>query len=294
MNRGEPAHNDGTLGGMKIAFLGTGRMGTELARHLLKNHELTVWNRTAERAQPLVDAGATLADSPTAAVEDAEVIITSLFGPDDIRERVIETNLIPDGVTWIDTTTVSPDAAREFAAAVDSYVHAPVVGSLGPAREGKLGVYVGTPDDDRRELAMTIAEHWADENKLIGVESAATAAIGKLLANLALAVTAEGVLEALHLGESEGLDSEVILEMLDITGLAFMKNMKGPFITGERNTTPGDFTVDALCKDAKLMEMTANKPLPAVAAAIERFEEQQAMGHGDQDFSSIFVFRNKG
>ncbi|GAA1473585.1 hypothetical protein GCM10009604_17430 [Corynebacterium aurimucosum] len=108
MNRGEPAHNDGTLGGMKIAFLGTGRMGTELARHLLKNHELTVWNRTAERAQPLVDAGATLADSPTAAVEGAEVIITSLFGPDDIRERVIDTNLIPEGVTWIDTTTVSP------------------------------------------------------------------------------------------------------------------------------------------------------------------------------------------
>ena len=105
---------------MKIAFLGTGRMGTELARHLLDHHELTVWNRTAERAQPLVDAGATRADSPTAAVEGAEVVITSLFGPDDIREVVIDTNLIPAGVTWIDTTTVSPDAAREFAALLHS------------------------------------------------------------------------------------------------------------------------------------------------------------------------------
>nr|WP_249027927.1 hypothetical protein [Corynebacterium camporealensis] len=66
-----------------------------------------------------------------------------------------------------------------------------------------------------------------------------------------------------------------------------MKNMKGPFVTGERNTDPGDFTVDALCKDSKLMERTSTKPLPAVAAAIERFEEQQEMGHGDQDFSSI-------
>ena len=79
MNRGEPAHNDGTLGGMKIAFLGTGRMGTELARHLLKNHELTVWNRTAERAQPLVDAGATLADSPTAAGHEAATVWKVLF-----------------------------------------------------------------------------------------------------------------------------------------------------------------------------------------------------------------------
>ena len=86
----------------------------------------------------------------------------------------------------------------------------------------------------------------------------------------------------------------VVLQMLDITGLSFIANMKAPFITGERNTDPGDFTVDALAKDAKLMEMTSTKPLPALTAAIGRFEEMQAMGHGDQDFSSIFVFRNKG
>ncbi|WP_299140713.1 NAD(P)-dependent oxidoreductase [uncultured Corynebacterium sp.] len=282
---------------MRIAFLGTGRMGTELARRLLNEQdgiELTVWNRTAERAQPLVEEGAELATSPTEAVANAEVIITSLFGPDDVREVVIEPQLIPAGVTWIDTTTVSPNDAREFAAAVETYVHAPVVGTLGPAREGKLGVYVGTPDDARREQAMSLAESWAGEDKLIGVEAAATAAIGKLLANLALAVTAEGLLEALQLGESEGLDSEVVLQMLDITGLSFIANMKAPFITGERNTDPGDFTVDALAKDAKLMEMTSTKPLPALTAAIGRFEEMQAMGHGDQDFSSIFVFRNKG
>ncbi|MGO2877329.1 MAG: NAD(P)-dependent oxidoreductase, partial [Corynebacterium casei] len=224
---------------MKIAFLGTGRMGSELACHVMKSHDVTVWNRTAERAQPLVDEGATLADSPTAAVEGAEVVITSLFGPDDIRELVIGQDLIPAGITWIDTTTVSPEAAREFADAVESYVHAPVVGSLIPARNGELGVYVGTPDDARREVALDIARPWAGENKLIGVDSAAKAATGKLLANLALSVTAQGVLEALNLGESEGLAQEEVLKMLDITGLAFMKNMKAPFILGERDTAPG-------------------------------------------------------
>lgn len=276
---------------MKIAFLGTGRMGSELARHVMKSHDVTVWNRTAERAQPLVDEGATLADSPTAAVEGAEVIITSLFGPDDIREVVIGQDLIPAGTTWIDTTTVSPEAAREFADAVDSYVHAPVVGSLIPARNGELGVYVGTPDDARREVALEIARPWAGENKLIGVDSAAKAATGKLLANLALSVTAQGVLEALNLGESEGLAQEEVLKMLDITGLAFMKNMKAPFILGERDTAPGDFTVDALCKDSKLMVDTADQELPAVQAAIKNFERQQELGHGDEDFSSIFVYR---
>lgn len=276
---------------MKIAFLGTGRMGSELARHVMKSHDVTVWNRTAERAQPLVDEGATLADSPTAAVEGAEVIITSLFGPDDIREVVIGQDLIPAGITWIDTTTVSPEAAREFADAVDSYVHAPVVGSLIPARNGELGVYVGTPDDARRDVALDIARPWAGENKLIGVDSAAKAATGKLLANLALSVTAQGVLEALNLGESEGLAQEEVLKMLDITGLAFMKNMKAQFILGERDTAPGDFTVDALCKDSKLMVDTADQELPAVQAAIKNFERQQELGHGDEDFSSIFVYR---
>ncbi|WP_283116840.1 NAD(P)-dependent oxidoreductase [Corynebacterium stationis] len=276
---------------MKIAFLGTGRMGSELALHVMKSHEVTVWNRTPERAQPLVDEGAQLADSPAAAVDGAEVIITSLFGPDDIREVVISQDLIPQGVTWIDTTTVSPEAAREFADAVDSYVHAPVVGSLIPARNGELGVYVGTPDDARREVALEIARPWAGENKLIGVDSAAKAATGKLLANLALSVTAQGVLEALSLGEAEGLGEEETLKMLDITGLAFMKNMKAPFILGERETAPGDFTVDALCKDSKLMVDTANQELPAVQAAIKNFERQQELGHGDEDFSSIFVYR---
>lgn len=266
-------------------------MGSELALHVMKSHEVTVWNRTPERAQPLVDEGAQLADSPAAAVDGAEVIITSLFGPDDIREVVISQDLIPQGVTWIDTTTVSPEAAREFADAVDSYVHAPVVGSLIPARNGELGVYVGTPDDARREVALEIARPWAGENKLIGVDSAAKAATGKLLANLALSVTAQGVLEALSLGEAEGLGEEETLKMLDITGLAFMKNMKAPFILGERETAPGDFTVDALCKDSKLMVDTAKQELPAVQAAIKNFERQQELGHGDEDFSSIFVYR---
>ena len=134
-------------------------MGTELARRLLNEQddiEMTVWNRTAERAQPLVEEGAELAATPTDAVANADVIITSLFGPDNVREVIIEPQLIPAGVTWIDTTTVSPNDAREFAAAVETYVHAPVVGTLGPAREGKLGVYVGTPDDARREQALSL------------------------------------------------------------------------------------------------------------------------------------------
>lgn len=279
---------------MNIAFLGTGRMGTELIKRLLNSGEdytVTVWNRTPERAAEAVAAGAVQADSLADAVRGAEVIITSLFGPADVREAIIDSGVVPAGTTWIDTTTVSPADAREFAAACDSYVHAPVVGSLIPARNGALGTYVGTPDEQRRALACDIVKHWADPNKLIPVESAAAAATGKLLANLALSTMAEGVFEALTLGNAEGFADADVLKMLSITGLNFMAEMKGPFIRGERDTAPGDFTVDALCKDSKLMVATAGHPLPAVEAAIARFEAQQAAGHGDEDFSAIFVHR---
>ncbi|MCS6712018.1 NAD(P)-dependent oxidoreductase [Brachybacterium sp. EF45031] len=281
---------------MKIAFLGTGRMGTELARHLLTDHDLTVWNRTAERTRPLVDEGATRAETPREAVADADVIITSLFGPDTVREVVLEPSLVPDGVPWVDATTVSPADADEFARAVPTYVAAPVVGTLGPARNGTLGVYVGTPDDELRQTVMQLVAPWADPDRLRGVTSGSEAATGKLLANLALAVSAQGLREALALGTALGVEPDEILTMLKSTGLDFIAGMKGPFVRGERDTAEGDFTVDALAKDARLMlaAVPDEDRLPAVRAALISFEEQQEQDRGDHDFSVAIVRGPRG
>ncbi|AZA12176.1 3-hydroxyisobutyrate dehydrogenase [Corynebacterium gerontici] len=282
-------------GGMKIAWLGTGRMGTELALHLLKDHEVTVWNRTAAKAQKLLDAGATPANSPAEAVGGADLVVTCLFGPPQIKEVVLDANLIPEGVPWADATTVSPEDAAQFAEAVPTYVATPVVGSLGPAREGKLGVYVGGSDAQARDLVAKVVAPWAAANpeRLKVVDSAAKAATGKLLANLALAVSAQGVLEALHLAASNGVDTPEALEMLDSTGLAFLKNMKAPFVLGERDTEPGDFSVNAIAKDVGLMLRSAQTVLPATAAALESLEMQQDEGRGEHDFSAILVNRNQ-
>ncbi|MFC6317252.1 NAD(P)-dependent oxidoreductase [Corynebacterium gerontici] len=280
---------------MKIAWLGTGRMGTELALHLLKDHEVTVWNRTAAKAQKLLDAGATPANSPAEAVGGADLVVTCLFGPPQIKEVVLDANLIPEGVPWADATTVSPEDAAQFAEAVPTYVATPVVGSLGPAREGKLGVYVGGSDAQARDLVAKVVAPWAAANpeRLKVVDSAAKAATGKLLANLALAVSAQGVLEALHLAASNGVDTPEALEMLDSTGLAFLKNMKAPFVLGERDTEPGDFSVNAIAKDVGLMLRSAQTVLPATAAALESLEMQQDEGRGEHDFSAILVNRNQ-
>ncbi len=276
---------------MKIAFLGTGRMGTELALHLIEDNDVTAWNRTHERTARVHEAGAAVADSSREAVEGADMVVTSLFGPDAVRETVIEPHLIPEGVTWVDTTTVSPADADEFAHAVATYVAVPVVGTLGPARAGTLGVYVGTPDEERRRRVLELVAPWADPDRLRGVDSAAKAATGKLLANLALAVSAQGLREALDLGEACGVAPSETLDMLGATGLAFIAGMKAPFVRGERDTADGDFTVDAIAKDARLMLSTAPEDLPAVRAALGSLEAEQDAGRGNDDFSSILTHR---
>ena len=280
---------------MRIAFLGTGRMGTELALHLLADHDLVVWNRTASRTQRLAEAGAAVAGSAAEAVIGADVVITSLFGPDAVRETVLAPSLIPDGVTWVDTTTVSPADAEEFAAAVPTYVGVPVVGTLGPARAGSLGVYVGTPDDARREQVLDLVASWADPERLRGVGSGREAAVGKLLANLALAVSAQGLREALALGEATGTSAEATLDMLGATGLAFIAGMKGPFVRGERTTEGGDFTAAAIAKDARLMLDTVEgterpgSDLPALRGALASLDAEIDAGHGEDDFSTILL-----
>lgn len=273
---------------MRIAFIGTGRMGTELALHLVDEHDLIVWNRNRNRTSRLAEAGAEVADRPEQAVSGADLVITCLFGPDTVREVVTGPRLIPDGVPWLDATTVSPADAEEFAAAVPTYVATPVLGTLGPARAGKLGVYVGTPDEALRERAVAVVTPWADPERLRPVDTAAKAATGKLLANLALAVSAQGLREALALGSALGVSDDEVLTMLGSTGLAFIATMKAPFVRGERDTATADFTVDAIAKDARLMlDSAPGTELPALRAALQSLAEQQSAGHGSSDFSAI-------
>lgn len=275
---------------MKIALLGIGRMGHELGVHLLQaGHDLTVWNRTPAAAERLRDAGATHADSPEAAVQDADVVMTVLFGPDTVREVVLSGLEIPAEAVWFDVTTVSPEDAREFAdyatAAGVRYVHGPVIGSLAPARAGQLGVLLGGAAEDI-DVVEPLAALWADAERLRRVATPADAATGKLLANLALGITLQGLVEALRLGKANGLDAAAVLDLLKGTGLGVIAGMKGPVITGG---TFGDtqFSADLLAKDARLMLRSTPDPLPAVTAVLQSLTEAQRAGEGDDDIAVI-------
>lgn len=275
---------------MKIALLGIGRMGHELGVHLLQaGHDLTVWNRTPAAAERLRDAGATHADSPEAAVQDADVVMTVLFGPDTVREVVLSGLEVLAEAVWFDVTTVSPEDAREFAdyatAAGVRYVHGPVIGSLAPARAGQLGVLLGGAAEDI-DVVEPLAALWADAERLRRVATPADAATGKLLANLALGITLQGLVEALRLGKANGLDAAAVLDLLKGTGLGVIAGMKGPVIT---DGTFGDtqFSADLLAKDARLMLRSTPDPLPAVTAVLQSLTEAQRAGAGDDDIAVI-------
>jgi 3-hydroxyisobutyrate dehydrogenase len=276
---------------MNIAFLGLGRMGRELVPHLIDSgHHVTVWNRSPEPAEAIGRRGATVAATAADAVSGAEAVISVLFGPDTVREVIVGGDLpFTAGTLWIDITTVSPADATEFAewaaGAGIRYVHSPVIGSLAPARAAALGVLVGGEPEAAREASRLVAL-WADPNKLRMLDTPAKAATGKLVANLALAVSMESLIEALRLGDSGGLSTDDVLNTLAITAAAPIAAMKGATVVSH-NFDDAQFSAAALAKDTRLMLATSQRPLPAVALVSAALERAVESGDGEKDFSVI-------
>jgi 3-hydroxyisobutyrate dehydrogenase len=276
---------------VKIAFIGLGRLGRELVLHLLADgHDVTVWNRTASATQVGAQRGARVAHTAQDAVADAEVVVTTLFGPDAVREVVTDVDLpIPHGALWIDVTSVSPADAESFAAWATErsirFVHSPVVGSIAPARAGALGVILGG-DAEAVAAATPIVSLWAAPERLRVYDSVGKAATAKLVANLALGVAMQALVEALRLGHAGGLSTEEVLGALDGTALAAIRAAKGDVVLDERFADT-QFSANLLHKDAGLMLHTSRTPLPAVTAVFASLEEAIRAGRGEDDFSVI-------
>ncbi|MCL1801338.1 MAG: NAD(P)-dependent oxidoreductase [Promicromonosporaceae bacterium] len=277
---------------MRIALLGTGHMGIELGRHILAaGHELTVWNRNPDRAEPLVAAGAHLADSAADAAQGAEIVITALFGPDTVTEVILHDDVLAPGQLWVDVTTVGPDDGERFAAWATAhkvrYVAAPMLGSTGPAKAGTLGTYLGGAAADVAAV-LPIISLWTDPAKRVEVPTARAAAVGKLIANLAIAITLEGLVETLRFGRTQGLDPANILKMMSGRALGWIADSKADMINN-RTFEQTQFSVDLLAKDTRLMLAAAGAEtqLPALAAALASMESAQKRGAGGEDIAAV-------
>ena len=257
---------------MRVAFLGLGRMGALMAGHVLSGgHDLVVWNRTPGKAAALVERGAREAPSVSAAVAGAEVVVLMLFGPDSVRAVLAEVcAAAPPGTLVVDSTTVGPEAAREFAATATAaglrYVDAPVAGSVGPAADGTLGVLAGGAQGDVDE-ALPLLSLWGAPDRVRRVGEVGSGSALKLCLNQSIGVLAAGLGESLRLGRELGLDRELLLEVLGATGYGWFLGQKRAMLDSGDFGGAVTFSVDLMAKDLRLAVEAAHGPLPVTAAS---------------------------
>ncbi len=201
----------------KVAFLGAGLMGREMALNLLKaGHDVRVYNRTLEKARPLEDAGAVLCETPAKAAEGAELII-SMVGDNDASKAVW---MGPDGALAgafspaaiaVESSTLSRDWVLELEPAVRdtglSYLDCPVTGGPDGAKAGTLTLLVGG-EGETIDAAMGVLSAYS--NRCIHFGAVGTGTAYKVMVNLMGAVQGTALAEGILLAEKAGLDMEKV------------------------------------------------------------------------------------
>lgn len=276
-----------------VAVIGLGAMGSRMARRLLDTgNRVVVWNRTPERADPLVERGAERAATPAEAADRAEAVITMVAGP----PALVAVTEGPDGIavarrslTLIEMSTVGPAAIARLTSAMPERIRvldAPVQGSLGEAETGSLRIFVGG-DDVELERWMPLLSSLGSPIHVGGLGAGASA---KLVTNSTL-LGVLGVLgEALALAEGLGLDRETALEVLKATPLADQVERRRPALQG--GVALPRFRLTLARKDADLIHDAAAErglDLRLAPAARGWFEEAEAAGLGDDDYSSVLI-----
>src|SRR5437588_1405315 len=245
-------------GPMKIGFIGLGIMGSRMAANLQKHgHSLVVFNRTREKAEPLIAEGARWAESPAALVLQAEAIFTMLAHPDAVEEAALGKDgflrYAEPGQVWIDCSTVNPSfsrkMAREAKARAVHFLGAPVTGSKGQAELAKLTFWVGGETSDL-ETYRPLLECMG--SRMVHCGGPGTGASVKMVMNQLLGATMAVFAEGLVLGESLGLSRELLFEAI-LSGPA-----AAPFLALKReriengNYEPADFALRWLQQDLHL------------------------------------------
>jgi 3-hydroxyisobutyrate dehydrogenase len=279
---------------MRVAVLGTGIMGAGMARALLHDgHQVTVWNRSAERARPLADEGAVLAPDPGQAVAEAEVMITMLFDADAVADVAAQASpSLPRGAVWLQMATVGPDAARRLAEQAErdevAYLDAPVVGTRQPAEQGTLTALVSGPAEliDRvRPVLESLTTKIVDAGRSAGQASAL-----KLVCNAWLGLLTAGTAQSLALAERAGLDPALFLQVIkDAPVDSPYAQLKGPMMIDDRYDPPA-FAVDGVLKDLRLIGDLARScelPTTLLDAVTELFAGASRTGHGNQDMAAV-------
>jgi 3-hydroxyisobutyrate dehydrogenase len=272
-------------------------MGAPIAQNLLAaGFPVSVWNRTAARAAPLVDDGARLASSPADAAKNADVVLTMLADGAAVEETMSGPGAALDamrpGAVWVQMATVGVDWIGRLIGLAEQHsvelVDAPVSGSDGPAREAQLIVLASGPDEEHGRV-QPIFDAIGRETLWLGPTGQGTRM--KLVLNNWLVAQVEAVAETVALTEALGLDPHLFPEAIDDAplGSPYAVAKARAMISGD--FSPG-FALRLAFKDAGLALDAAQElglSLPLTAALAPRWQQAIADGHADDDVSSVFV-----
>jgi 3-hydroxyisobutyrate dehydrogenase len=264
-------------GKTKVGWIGTGVMGSSMCGHLLTaGFEMTVFNRTPAKCQPLVDRGAKLADSPREVAQASDVIFTIVGYPHDVREVTLGA-----GSVLVDMTTSEPKLAREIfeaarAQSVQS-VDAPVSGGDVGAKEARLSIMVGGEAETVQSL-MPLFEKMG--KTIVHQGPAGAGQHTKMVNQILIATNMIGVCEALLYGHKAGLDLNQVLKSVG-SGAAgsWSLNNLGPRMIAA-NFEPG-FFVEHFLKDMGIALAEARRmklSLPGLALAEQLYRAVEAQG----------------
>jgi 3-hydroxyisobutyrate dehydrogenase and related beta-hydroxyacid dehydrogenases len=283
---------------MKVGFIGLGIMGSRMAANLQEHgYSLIVFNRTRAKARPLLDKGATFAESPAKLAEQVDVLFTMLAHPDAVAQAALRANgflnhLKPNAL-WVDCSSVNPSFSKKMALAAGDrqirFLDAPVTGSAPVAKEAKLVFWVGGDAIDVegiRPLLLSMG------GKIVHTGGHGMGTSMKMVINLLLGAAMASFAEAMALGQGLGLSQKMLFDsLLGMPAVA-------PFLASKRGTIESriyeaEFPLRWMQKDMHLASVSAYEAgvaMPLTNLTKEIYRLAMRGGHETEDFSAIYEF----
>jgi len=287
---------------LKIGVVGIGKMGAAIAERLMKQgHEVTVWNRTAEKTRALAQAGAHAAKTPAELALRCEMVLSILTDAAAIAlaydgsDGLLSANIA--GKLFIEMSTVRPDTQRALAARINakgaSMIDCPVGGTVGPAKDGKLIGFVGGEAKDVAR-ARPVLDQLCRRVEHVGPVGSGESM--KLAINLPLLVYWQALGESLVLCRNLGLDGQRLIDIIsDTSGAPAVLKVRGAAMAGAINgVEPGQttFDIDSVRKDLRTMIEEAaalGAKLPVAEQALACFDDASREGMGGKDCAMLPV-----
>ena len=283
---------------MKIGFIGLGIMGSRMAANLQKHgYSLVLFNRTRDKAEPLLGPCGTFSDSPAKLAQQVDVLFTMLAHPDAVEQAALGgngfLNHLRSNALWVDCSSVNPSFSQKMAAETASrrlrFVDAPVTGSAPVAAEAKLTFWVGANEVDLEAIRSLLP---CMGNKIVHAGGHGMGTSMKMVINLLLGNAMAAFAEAMALGEGLGLSQKVLFDsLLGSPTVAPFLALKREKI--ESGNYEAEFPLRWMQKDLHLASVSSYESgvaLTVTNVTKEIYRLAMRGGHETKDFSAIYEF----